>query len=58
MSKYIVWHCINEAEKIIEILNECDLSSIQQECLEKGYIIVKIDYAFDRVFMKVVKKDE
>ena len=58
MKKYIIWKCENEAELLIEILNECDLPSVQKEFLEKGYIIVRIDYAFGVVLMKVVKQDE
>jgi len=58
MSNYIIWKCENEAELLIEILNECDLPDVQKEFLEKGYIIIRVDYAFDNVFMKVVKKDE
>ncbi len=58
MRGYIIWKGENEAELLIEILNECDLPKVQKEFLEKGYIIIKIDYAFDKVFMKVVKKDE
>ncbi len=58
MYKYIIWKCENEAELLIEILNECDLPDIQNEFLEKGYIIIRVDYAFNNVFMKVVKKDD
>ena len=58
MSKYIIWKCENEAELLIEILNECDLSSVQKEFLEKGYIIIRVDYAFDKVLMKVVEEDD
>ena len=58
MSNYRIWKCENEDELLIEIFNESDLSSVQKEFLEKGYIIIRIDYAFDGVFMKVVKKDE
>lgn len=55
MIKYIIWHCNNESELLIEILNECDLPDVQKEFLEKGYIIIIVDYAFDKVFMKVVE---
>lgn len=59
MSKYKIWNCENyEAELLIEILNECDLPDVQKEFLEKGYIIIRVDYAFDKVFMKVVEKNE
>lgn len=58
MRKYIIWKSENEAELLIEILNECDLPSVQKEFLEKGYIIIRVDYAFDNVFMRVVKEDE
>lgn len=58
MSNYIIWNYGNEAELLIEIFNECDLQSVQKEFLEKGYIIIRIDYAFNEVFMRVVKKDE
>lgn len=57
MSNYIIWKCENEAELLIEILNESDLPSVQKELLEKGYIIIRVDYAFDSVFMKVVEED-
>ena len=55
MKKYIIWKTENDAELLIEILNECDLPDVQKEFLEKGYIIIRVDYAFDKVFMKVVK---
>ena len=58
MKKYIIWKCENEAELLIEILNECDLPSVQKEFLEKGYIIIRVDYAFDKVLMKVVEENE
>lgn len=58
MDKYIIWACVNKSELLIEILNECDLPDIQKEFLKKGYIIIRVDYAFDKVFMKVVEKDE
>ena len=58
MNKYIIWKNENQAELLIEILNECDLSDIQKEFLEKGYIIIRIDYAFNSIFMKVVEKDD
>lgn len=58
MNKYIIWECKNRNELLIEILNECDLHEIQKEFLEKGYIIVRVDYAFEEVFMKVAKNDE
>lgn len=58
MSNYTIWKCENEDELLIEIFNERDLPDIQKEFLEKGYIIIRIDYAFDNVVMKVVKKDE
>lgn len=57
MNKYTIWKCENEDELLIEIFNECDLQSVQKEFLEKGYIIILVDYAFDNVVMKVVKKD-
>lgn len=57
MSNYIIWKCENEDELLIEIFNESDLSSVQKEFIEKGYIIILVDYAFDNVVMKVVKKD-
>ena len=59
MSDYIIWKIDeNEDELLIEIFHESDLSNIQKEFLEKGYIIIKVDYAFNSVFMIVVKKDE
>lgn len=58
MSNYIIWNCENKVELLIEIFNECDLPNVQKEFLEKGYIIIRADYAFDNVFMKVVKEDE
>lgn len=57
MSDYIIWKCGNDDELLIEIFNESDLSSVQKEFIEKGYIIILVDYAFDNVVMKVVKKD-
>lgn len=57
MNKYTIWNCENEDELLIEIFNERDLSNVQKEFLEKGYIIILVDYAFDNVVMKVVKKD-
>jgi len=58
MSNYRIWKIDeNEDELLIEIFHESDLSNIQKEFLEKGYIIIRVDYAFDGVFMKVVKKD-
>lgn len=58
MSNYRVWKVDdNEDELLIEIFHESDLSDIQKEFLGKGYIIIKVDYAFDEVFMIVVKKD-
>lgn len=57
MNRYIIWKCENELLLLIEILNECDLIDIQKEFLGKGYVIIKIDYAFEHTFMKVVKKD-
>ena len=54
---YYIWKCENQAELLIELLNECDLPNVQKEFLEKGYIIVNTDYAFNRVFMKVVKNE-
>ena len=59
MSNYRIWKIDeNEDELLIEIFHESDLSNIQKEFLEKGYIIIKVDYAFNSVFMKVVKKDD
>lgn len=58
MTNYIIWKRGNVDEFLIEIFHESDLQSVQKEILEKGYIIIRIDYAFDEVFMKVVKKDE
>ena len=58
MTNYIVWKYENENELLIEIFHESNLSSVQKEFLEKGYIIIRVDYAFNDVFMKVVKKDE
>jgi len=58
MDKYIIWKSKYEVELLIELLNECDLPDVQKEFLEKGYIILKVDYAFDKVFMKVVEKDD
>jgi len=59
MSNYRVWKVDdNENELLIEIFHESDLSDIQKEFLGKGYIIIKVDYAFNSVFMIVVKKDE
>lgn len=58
MANYIIWRCENELELLIEILNECDLPDVQKEFLEKGYIIIRVDYAFGYTFMKVVKKDD
>ena len=59
MSNYRIWKIDeNEDELLIEIFHESDLSNIQKEFLEKGYIIIKVDYAFNSVFMIVVKKDE
>ena len=57
MNYYIIWKCENKDELLIEILNECDLSKVQKEFLEKGYIIIRYDYAFDKIFMKLVKED-
>ena len=58
MNNYRIWIIDeNEDELLIEIFNERDLPNIQKEFLEKGYIIIRIDYAFNGVFMKVVKKD-
>lgn len=58
MGKYIIWKSDNSIELLVEILNECDLQDVQKEFLEKGYIIIRIDYAFNSIFMKVVEKDE
>ena len=58
MSNYIIWDYGNDNELLIEIFHESNLSSVQKEFLEKGYIIIRVDYAFNSVFMKVVKKDE
>ena len=59
MSNYRIWKIDeNEDELLIEIFHESDLPDIQKEFLEKGYIIIKVDYAFNSVFMIVVKKDE
>lgn len=57
MTNYIIWKRGNEDELLIELFHESDLPDVQKEFLEKGYIIIRIDYAFDEVFMKVVKKD-
>ena len=57
MNKYKIWKTENDAELLVEILNECDLPDVQKEFLEKGYIIIRVDYAFDKVFMKVVEKE-
>ena len=58
MSNYIIWRRKSVDELLIEIFNENDLENVQKEFLEKGYIIIRIDYAFDGVFMKVVREDE
>ena len=58
MSNYIIWKYGNDDELLIEIFHESDLQSVQKEFIEKGYIIIRVDYAFNDVFMKVVKKDE
>ena len=58
MSNYVIWRRKSVDELLIEIFHESDLQSVQKEFLEQGYIIISIDYAFDGVFMKVVKKDE
>lgn len=58
MSNYRIWIIDeNEDELLIELFHESDLPDVQKEFLGKGYIIIRIDYAFDSVFMKVVKKD-
>ena len=58
MIKYIIWKNDNTPELLIEIFNECDLPNIQKEFLEKGYIIIRVGHLFDKVFMKVVEKDD
>ena len=59
MSNYRIWKIDeNEDELLIEIFHESDLSNIQKEFLEKGYIVIRVDYAFNSVFMIVVKKDD
>jgi len=58
MGKYIIYKSDDCVELLVEILNEDDLSNVQKEFLEKGYIIIRIDYAFNSIFMKVVEKDE
>ena len=58
MCNYIIWKCENTFELLIEIFHEGDLSNVQKEFLEKGYIIIRIDYAFGNVLMKVVKEHE
>ena len=58
MSNYIIWKYGNDDELLIEIFRESDLPDIQKEFLGKGYIIIRTDYAFDGVFMKVVKKND
>lgn len=58
MIKYIIWKNDNTPELLIEIFNEYDLQDVQKEFVEKGYIIVRIDYGFSNVLMKVVKRDE
>ena len=60
MSNYIIWKYDYDGESgelLIEIFHESDLQSVQKEFIEMGYIIIRVDYAFDEVFMKVVKKD-
>ncbi len=58
MSKYRVWKCDNDEELLIEIFNEVDLLSVQKEFVNKGYVIVKYDYAFGEVFLQVVIGDD
>lgn len=58
MKNYIIWHSEYENELLVEILNKCDVSSVQKEFLEMGYIIMRVAGAFDKIFMKVVKEDE
>lgn len=57
MRKYIIWECKIKSELLIEILNECDLQDVQKEFLEKGYIIIRVCHAFDKVHMLVKKND-
>lgn len=54
MSEYRIWKCDNDEELLIEIFNEQDLLSVQKEFVNKGYVIVKYDYAFREVFLQVV----
>ena len=55
MNNYIIWKSENSNELLIEILNKCDLSNVQKEFLEKGYVITRVSLDFDRIFMKVIK---
>ncbi len=58
MNSYIIWKRQSENNLLIEILNKCDFQKVKKEFLEKGYTIIRVDYASNRVFMKVVKQDE
>lgn len=58
MNNYRVWKCDNDEELLIEIFNEEDLLSVQQEFANKGYIIIRCDYAFGEAYLKVVKEME
>ena len=58
MNSYIIWKRQSENNLLIEILNKCDFQNVKKEFLEKGYTIIRVDYASNRVFMKVVKQDE
>lgn len=52
-----VWKCDNEDELLVEIFSEDDLLSVQKEFVNKGFVIVKYDYAFGEVFLQVVRSD-
>ena len=56
MKNYNVWKIKdNEEELLVEVINDCDVLSVQKEFTENGYKIIHCQQWYSHTFMLVVK---
>lgn len=39
MNNYLIWECEHDRDKLVQVFNECDLPSVQEEFIKQGYFI-------------------
>ena len=39
MINYLIWECEHDSDKLVQVFNKCDLPSVQEEFIKKGYYI-------------------